>query len=67
MVFFASLLVSCIGFVAFSYGKGMHRFAFMLLGMAMMVYPYFVDSLWLMLAIAGALLGLLWLAAQRDW
>ena len=67
MLFLASLVVSSLGFLAFYYGKGTHRFSLMLLGMAGMIYPYFVESLWLMLAIFVALLGLAWLALLRDW
>jgi hypothetical protein len=42
------LLFSGIGFVAFMYGKKLGRFWPMLLGFALMLYPYFVsDPLWL--------------------
>jgi hypothetical protein len=67
MFFVASLLVSSIGFVAFYYGKGMHRFTLMLFGMAMMIYPYFLHSVAWMLAIAAALVALMWLALRRGW
>lgn len=67
MVLLASLLVSSVGFVVFSWGKSAHRVSIMLLGLAMMVYPYFVDALWLMLAIAAGLLAITWLALVRDW
>jgi hypothetical protein len=54
-----SLLVSSIGFVSFAYGKKQQRFPQMLVGVALMVFPYFVASVPLMLAIAGALIGAL--------
>ena len=57
--FLASLLVSSIGFVAFAYGKKQSRLPQMLVGVALMVFPYFVSSVSLMLGIGGALLGAL--------
>ncbi len=55
----ASLLVGSIGFVSFAYGKKMRRLPQMLIGVALMGYPYFVASVPLMLGIGVALLGLL--------
>jgi len=40
-----------IGFVAFIYGKGMNLWRPMLLGIAFMVYPYFLSDDLLMIAI----------------
>lgn len=58
--FAASLLVSSVGFVAFSYGKTQKRVPQMVIGIVLMVFPYFVDSWALMLAIAGLLLAALY-------
>ena len=55
----ASLLVGSIGFVSFAYGKKMRRLPQMLVGVALMAYPYFVASVPVMLGIAVALLGVL--------
>jgi len=66
-MFFAALFISSIGFVAFSYGKSKGGFAHMLIGIALMVYPYFVGNVWLFSGIALALLALLWIASQRGW
>lgn len=55
----ASLLVSSIGFVAFAYGKKQSRLPQMLVGLALMGFPYFVTSVGVMLGIAAGLLGLL--------
>jgi hypothetical protein len=66
MAFLVSLIVSSLGFVAFSYGKGTNRFSLMMFGVALMVYPYFVDNVWLMLGIAAALLGSMWVVIQRE-
>ena len=38
------LLFGSIGFVAFVYGKRMHVWKPMLLGIALMAYPYFVSN-----------------------
>ncbi len=38
------LIFGSIGFVAFIYGKRMHLWKPMLLGIALMVYPYFVNN-----------------------
>ncbi len=48
----------------FVYGKKQGRIPQLLAGLAFMVYPYFVDSLWLMVGIAALLLGGLWLAIR---
>jgi len=55
----ASLLVGSIGFVSFAYGKKMRRLPQMLIGVALMAYPYFVASVPIMLGIGVALLGVL--------
>ena len=55
----ASLLIGGIGFVSFAYGKKMRRLPQMLIGFALMAYPYFVASVPLMLGICVALLGVL--------
>ena len=40
----ANLLFGAIGFVAFVYGKRMHVWKTMFLGLALMVYTYFVEN-----------------------
>jgi hypothetical protein len=55
----ASLLVSSIGFVAFAYGKKQSRLPQMAIGLGMMGFPYFVNSVPLMLGIGAGLLVLL--------
>jgi hypothetical protein len=63
----ASLLVSSIGFVLLSYGKKMSRPPQMLVGLVLLVYPYFITNAWLMLAIGAVLCGLLWLALRSGY
>jgi hypothetical protein len=55
-----SLLIGCVGFVFFSYGRKQHRFPQMLAGVTLMVYPYFVSQVWWMGAVAVAVIGLMW-------
>jgi hypothetical protein len=58
---FASLVVSGIGFVVFSYGRKQRRFPHMCVGAVMTGYPYFVTNVPLMLGLVPALLAVLWL------
>ena len=51
----ASLVVSSIGFVLFVYGKKMVRIPQLVVGLAMLVYPYFVPNVIVMLIIAAVL------------
>ena len=54
-----SLLFGAIGFVAFVYGRKMALWKPMVLGVALMAYPYLVTQPWLIYVIGGALcLGL---------
>ena len=50
---FAGLLFSSIGFVGFAYGKKMGLWKPIFIGIALMAYPYFIES-----TIAVFLLGL---------
>ncbi|HEY0368034.1 MAG TPA: hypothetical protein VGC85_00425 [Chthoniobacterales bacterium] len=53
------LVFSSIGLVAFTYGKRMQVWRAMLLGIALMVYPYFVSSLLVLYSLGAALTGAL--------
>ncbi len=55
----ASLLVGSVGFVSFAYGKKQHRLPQMLVGVALMAFPYFVPGVLPMIGIAVALCGVL--------
>jgi hypothetical protein len=61
----AGLLVSSIGFVLLSYGKKMSRPPHMLMGLILLVYPYFVPGAILTLVIAAVLLGALRFAVKK--
>jgi len=56
----ASLLFSLIGFAAFMYGRKAVCWRPMAIGVALMVYPYFVDQTWLLWSIGAALCAALW-------
>jgi hypothetical protein len=55
-----SLLIGSVGFVSLAYGKKQRRLPQMLVGVALMVFPYFVGNIPWMLGIAAALLASLW-------
>ena len=42
----AYLLFGIIGFAAFMYGKKQNKFKPLLIGIALMVYPYFIGGAW---------------------
>ena len=50
-----SLLFGAAGFVAFVYGRKMVLYKPMLIGIALMAYPYFVPETWLLYAVGCAL------------
>ena len=56
----ASLVIGGIGTVSFIYGKRQSRVPQMVVGLALVVYPYFVSNIFLMIGIAVALLAALW-------
>jgi hypothetical protein len=60
----ASLVVSSVGWVLFSYGRKQSRFPHVVTGILMMVYPYFMSSVVLQLTMLPVLLLLLWLATR---
>ena len=62
-----SLIPSGIGFVLFVYGKKQERWMHLAAGLALMVYPYFTNTVAQML-IGGALIGgAFWWALQNGW
>jgi ABC-type transport system involved in multi-copper enzyme maturation permease subunit len=50
-VLFAGLIFGLIGIAAFTYGRKSAQFRPMLIGVALMAFPYFVSGLWLLYAI----------------
>lgn len=64
---FASLFVSALGFIFFSYGKKMTRAPQMIAGIILMAFPYFASGTWVIIAIALLVLGALWAALRLGW
>ena len=60
----ASLLIGTVGFAVFVYGKKQGRLPQLVVGVLMMVYPYFVPNPLLAGGISVLLLGLMWLAIR---
>lgn len=56
----AGLIFSMIGLGAFSYGKKLDLWQPKVIGLALMVYPYFIYNKWLLWGIGTGLLVLLW-------
>ena len=62
-----SLIPSGIGFVLFVYGKKQERWMHLAAGLALMIYPYFANTVMQML-IGGVLIGgAFWWALQSGW
>jgi hypothetical protein len=57
---FGSLLFGAIGLAAFVYGKKLALWKPMVIGIALMAYPYFISHIWLMYAIGIALCAALY-------
>jgi hypothetical protein len=63
----SSFIISSLGFVLFMFGKKMGRAPQMLVGVALLLYPYFVSSLLWMWGIAVAAMFALWLSLRAGW
>lgn len=64
---FLSLIPSGIGFVLFVYGKKQDRWPHLVVGLLLMVYPYFATSVTTLVGIGLALGGSLWYAVRAGW
>ncbi len=65
--FFASFVIGSIGLVALLYGKRQSRLPQMVIGLTLMVYPYFIPNVWVMIVIAVALPVALWGLLRIGW
>ncbi|HEX3901731.1 MAG TPA: hypothetical protein VH853_02710 [Polyangia bacterium] len=63
----ASLIVSSVGFILLNYGRKFARVPQILVGLAMLIYPYFVSGVLANALIAVGLLAALWLAVRLGW
>jgi hypothetical protein len=63
----ASLIVSSIGFILLNYGRKFARVPQIVVGLAMLIYPYFVPGALANVLVAVGLLALLWVAVRFGW
>lgn len=63
----ASLLVSGVGFVLFSYGRKQVRYPQIVAGLVLIVFPYFVTGVLPMLAVAAVILALFVASIRLGW
>jgi hypothetical protein len=64
---FLSLITSGIGLVLFVYGRKQERWPQLAAGVALIIYPYFVGSVAMTLAVGAAIIAGLWLAIRQGW
>jgi hypothetical protein len=62
-----SLVPSGVGFVIFVYGRKRQRWPHLLVGLLLMVYPFFATSVTALVAIGLILGGSLWFALWLGW
>ena len=62
-----SLIPSGVGFVLFVYGKKQQRLPQLATGIALMVYPYFTNTVLSLLGVGAALCGALYLMISAGW
>ncbi len=60
----AGLIFGTIGWGAWRYGRALDRWKPVAIGLALMVYPYFIAVPWLLWSVGVGLLVLLWF--QHD-
>ena len=63
----ASLIASSIGFILLNYGRKFARAPQIVVGLAMLIYPYFVPGVLANVLVAVGLLGVMWLAVRLGW
>ena len=61
---FASLAISSMGLARVGYGRKQARLPQLVVGLILLIYPYFVPALVPMTIVAAALLGAMWLAIR---
>ena len=64
---FLSLIPSGIGFVLFVYGKKQERWPQLAAGLALLVYPYFTDTVPWLVGVGVAIGVALWWAIRLGW
>ena len=64
---FLSLIPGGIGFVLFVYGKKQERWPHLAAGLALMIYPYFADTVPWLIGVGAAIGIALWWAVRIGW
>ncbi len=64
---FASLIVSSIGFILLNYGRKFARVPQVVVGVLMLVYPYFVPGVLANVLVAVGLLAVLGVVVRLGW
>jgi hypothetical protein len=59
-VLFSGFILGVIGWGVFSYGRKLQLWQPKVIGLVMMIYPYFFSNLWLLWGIGVGLLVTLW-------
>ncbi len=54
---YSQLLISCLGMAFFMFGKKTQSLKPMLAGVAMSIYPFFVNNVWLLWAVTIAVMA----------
>ena len=63
----ASLVISAIGFILLNYGRKFARIPQILVGLAMLIYPYFIPGVLANVLVAAGLCAVLWVAVRLGW
>ena len=63
---FGAIMFGLIGLAAFRYGKKTANPRPLMIGVAMLAYPYAISETWALYAIGCALCGLLYWLRERD-
>ena len=66
MQLFIGLLFGLVGGVYVAYARRIHEADFLICGVALMVYPYFFNSL-ILIIVVGAILAVIPIARRRGW
>lgn len=66
-VLFLNIVIGSIGMALFVYGKKQSRFPQLGVGLALMVFPYFIWTWRPLVGITAALLAALWWAVRAGW
>jgi predicted lysophospholipase L1 biosynthesis ABC-type transport system permease subunit len=66
MLLFLGLIFGSVGGVYAFYGRREHSASYLVCGVALMLYPYFVASALLMIVV-GVVIAVIPIAIQREW